>query len=146
MFVAFSSFGFRRKERANLPGRYVFAHFWNKKLAAEFSATNAPNPPHFDPKLVFVAFLEFRFRRNNGAKLAREVVIATLEQKILQLNFPQRTTQSTLFEPKTHVCCFFSVRFDEKRAKLARRAVLATFGTKKLAVEFSAMNAPIHPV
>jgi hypothetical protein len=91
MFVAFFGVSvFDRTNVRNSLGRPVIAYFWNKKLAVEFSRNERTQSTPFDPKLMFVAFSEFRFRRKNGAKLAGRSVFATFGTKNLQLNFPQR--------------------------------------------------------
>jgi hypothetical protein len=68
-----------------------------KKVGVDFFETNASDSPPFDPKLMFFAFLKFRFR----------------SIKLVQNLHP--------------------------------RAVLATCGAKKLAVDFFEMNAPNPP-
>jgi hypothetical protein len=127
----------------NSPRRSVIASFERRKPVVEFSATNAPNPPRLTKNLCLLRFRSFGFRRY-VAKFAREGRYSDFwNKKNLQLNFPHRTHPIHPVWPKTHVCCIFGVLvFDGKTVRnSSRRSVIATFGTKKLVVEFSATNA-----
>ena len=148
MFVAFSEFRFSTVQTSqSSPWRAVLATFGTKKLAVEFFATNAPNPPRLTKNSCLLRFRSFGFRRKNGAKLSRRSVIATLSKKNLAVEFfatnapnpPCLTQNSCLLR-------FWSFGFRRKTVRnIPGRCIIGTFGTIKLAVEFSATNAPNPP-
>src|SRR5579859_41005 len=94
-------------------------------------------------------FSRFRFR---SPKLVRNpsprAVLATSGAKrLLQLIFSNRMTQSTLFHPKLMSGVFSQFRFGSPKLmrNLTARAARATCGAKKVAVDFSELNAPNSP-
>ena len=131
----------------NVPGRCIIGTFGTIKLAVEFSATNAANPPCLTQNSCLLHFRSFGFRWTNGAKLAREFHFSDFwNKKTCSRIFCNERTQSTAFDPKLMFVVFsvFWFSMDERRNSPGR-PVLATFGTKKLAVEFSATNPPNPP-
>jgi hypothetical protein len=146
MFLAFLGVSVSTEQRRKLALEGVLATFGTKNLQLNFSATNAPNPPRLTQNSCLLRFWSFGFRRNI-AELAREETFSPLlEQKILQLNFRNERTQSTLFDPKLMFVAFLEFPFDGTNgAKLAREDRSSQFWNEKSAVKFSATNAPNPP-
>jgi hypothetical protein len=131
--LRFRSFGFRRTNVANSPWRARFSDFWNKKLAVEFSATNAPNPPRLTQNSCLLRFRSFGFRRNKRRKTRLEGRFSDFWNKKLAVEFsatnapnPPRLTQELM------LLRFRSFGFRRyKRCKLAREVRFSDFWNKK---------------
>src|SRR5579859_817839 len=150
MSDVFSCFRFRSPKLVRNPSpRAVLPTSGAKKVAVDFFQSNAPNPPRLTQNSCLVCFCKFGFGLQNSCKTRpRGPFWLHQERKKLQLIFSNRTTQSTLFHPKLMSGVFSQFRFGSP--KLVRnpspRAVLATSGAKKVAVDFFQSNDPIHPV
>ena len=98
----------------------------------------------FDPKIMFSAFSEFRFRHENGAKIGREGRSHDFwTEKNYNWIFTTDTPNPSLLTQNSCLARFRSVGSGTKTVrKLAGRTVLTTFGAKILTVEVFATDAP----
>ena len=147
----FWSFGSGTKNCAKIGQEGRYGHFWYEITCSWIFCNGHTQAIPFDPKLLFSAFLACFWCFGSGTeKLCGNRPGWPLRQlwvrKNLQLKFSQRSHPIHWVWPKTHIYRLFgvSVLVQKTVRKSARRAVLATFGTKKHAVEFFASDAP-HP-
>ena len=103
------------------PGRSIIATFGTKKLAVEFSATNAPNPPRLTQNSCLLHFRTFGFRRKNAAKLTEEDRYSDFRnQKTWSSIFCNERTQCTPFDPKLMFVAFSELRFSMVQRRKTR--------------------------
>ena len=98
---------------------------------------------------MFVRFQSFRFRWKSGARLAREVRFSDFgnKKKLAVQLFATNAPNPPLFTQNSCLLRFVVPVFDGTTSRNSPgRSVLATFRTKKLAVELFATNAPNPPL
>jgi hypothetical protein len=149
MSGVFSQFQFRSTKLVRNPTpRAVMATSGAKKVAVDFFEANAPNAPPSNQNSCLVCFRSFGFGQQNTCETRPQGPFWPLvERKKLQLIFRIERTQSTLFDPKLVSAVFWQFRFRSTKLvrKPAPRAILATSGAKKVAVDFFKANAPNAP-
>jgi hypothetical protein len=149
MFVAFSQFRFSTDERCETRQGGPFRRLLEQKnLQLNFSQRTHPIHPVLPKSHVCCVFGVLVVDGTTSQNSYGRAVLATFGTKNLQLNCSQRMHPIQPFSPNTHVCCVFGVPVFEGTTSRNSpgRSVLATFGTKKLAVELFTTNTPNPPL
>ena len=124
------------------------ATFGTKILAVGFFATDTPNHTHLTQNSCLARFRGFLFRDEKwDENMSGNAILATFDTKILAVGFfatdtpnhPYLTQNSCLARFRGFL--FQDEKWDEN---MSGNAILATFGTKILAVGFFATDAPNH--